>query len=206
MAEKQINTVIFDVGMVLLEFYGTAYLDAFDFSEPVKKAVAKATVGSPTWAKFDKGILTEKEILAEFISNAPALEKEIRLFFDNMDGICRLYEDSVDWIKEVKSKGCRVFLLSNYPDKLFRVTKDKMEFLPYMDGAVFSYAEKCIKPEPDIYKCLLERYSIEPERAVFLDDVQANLDGARQFGIHPILVKDRKEAQRELDQLLEKEF
>lgn len=50
-------------------------------------------------------------------------------------------------------------------------------------GGVFSYEEKCIKPEEKIYKILLERYDIKPEDALFYDDRDENTAKARELGI-----------------------
>ena len=52
----------------------------------------------------------------------------------------------------------------------WRERKRNLRFLKYVDGAVFSCEVKQIKPEPEIYKTLLERYHLEPEKSVFLDD------------------------------------
>ena len=43
-----------------------------------------------------------------------------------------------------------------------------------------------IKPDPRIFELLLERFAIDPQRAVYIDDVAANVDAARPFGIHAI--------------------
>ena len=43
-----------------------------------------------------------------------------------------------------------------------------------------------IKPDPRIYEILLARFAIDPHRAVYIDDVAANVEGARPFGIHGI--------------------
>ena len=43
-----------------------------------------------------------------------------------------------------------------------------------------------IKPDPRIFELLLERFAIDPKRAVYIDDVAANVDAARPFGIHTV--------------------
>ena len=53
---------------------------------------------------------------------------------------------------------------------------------------VLSFWNKHIKPEPEIYKTLLSRYGIIPEEAVFFDDLPANLEAAKKFGIHTVQV------------------
>ena len=55
-----------------------------------------------------------------------------------------------------------------------------------------------------VYQCLLQRYTIHPSEAVFLDDVAINLEAAQEHGIHTILVSDREAAQVELNKMLKK--
>ena len=70
-----------------------------------------------------------------------------------------------------------------------------------MDGAVFSYQVRQLKPEPEIYRTLLDRYHLKPEETVFLDDTPENCEGARKLGITAIQFKDFKQAAAELEKL-----
>jgi putative hydrolase of the HAD superfamily len=70
-----------------------------------------------------------------------------------------------------------------------------------VDGGIISYEVKCIKPEARIYQLLIDKYHIRPENAVFLDDLPANLEGAKPFGFHTIQVKSHAQALRDLKEL-----
>ena len=76
-----------------------------------------------------------------------------------------------------------------------------MDFVKYADGGILSYREKLIKPNPQIYETLIERYSLVPEKCVFLDDTEKNLKEAEKFGIHTILFTSREKALKELREL-----
>ena len=41
-----------------------------------------------------------------------------------------------------------------------------------------------IKPDPRVFALLIERFAIDPYRAVYIDDVEANVAATRPFGIH----------------------
>ena len=58
--------------------------------------------------------------------------------------------------------------------------------------------EKCVKPEERIYRILLERYSLDAGECVFIDDLQANIDGARAVGMRGILFTGPEEAKKAL--------
>lgn len=77
-----------------------------------------------------------------------------------------------------------------------------MQFRNYMDGELFSFQAGQIKPEPEIYLTLLDKYSIDPQRALFLDDRQENLDAAARLHIHTMLFTSYPETLRNLDFIL----
>jgi putative hydrolase of the HAD superfamily len=78
---------------------------------------------------------------------------------------------------------------------------ENFKFYKHVDGGVISYEVKHIKPEPEIYEDIIRKYNINPEEAVFLDDIQANLDGAKAFGFHTVLVSGYEKALADLREL-----
>ena len=76
-----------------------------------------------------------------------------------------------------------------------------LDFLDDVDGGILSYQEKTVKPEPEIYQRLLERYGLVPEECVFLDDLEENLAAAAKFGIHTVLFTGKEAAVEELRKL-----
>ena len=62
-------------------------------------------------------------------------------------------------------------------------------------------ASKMVKPEPGIYRLLLERYDLKPEECVFLDDTEKNLEAAEAFGIYTIHFKNKEQAEEELKKI-----
>ena len=61
--------------------------------------------------------------------------------------------------------------------------------------------EKVVQPDPRIYELLIERFVIDPRAAVFIDDVAANVDAARCFGIHGIHFRKPQALRAELVEL-----
>ena len=57
------------------------------------------------------------------------------------------------------------------------------------------------KPSPDAYKFVLKELSVKPDEAVFIDDKQENVDGARAVGMHAICFHDAVQLQRDLDKI-----
>ena len=65
-----------------------------------------------------------------------------------------------------------------------------------------SYREGMIKPNPEIYKLICDRYQINPGEAVFLDDNKANIDAARNYGLHAIHFQNYEQGKEESESLL----
>ncbi len=195
-----INTIIFDIGNVLTDFCWERHFEKFHFSKEVFDRVAKATVQSPAWGEFDRGI-PEQEVLQMFIKNDPGVEKEIREMFTDISDTIHMYPTTIPWIMDLKKHGYRVLILSNLSNKTLSECAPDMEFLNYIDGGMLSFRDHVVKPEPRIYELLIERYFLEPTECVFLDDRPENVAAAEKFGIHGIVFTTREEAIKELTSL-----
>lgn len=196
-----INTIIFDIGNVLTGFQWKTFFESFGYNKETLAKIAAATTLNEDWNEYDRGILTDEEVLEEFVKNDPSIEEEIRTCIADIGNILLRYDYAIPWIQELKSKGCRVLVLSNFSHKAYVDCAHALDFLPYTDGGILSYREKCIKPEPEIYRRLIEQYHLVPSECVFIDDLQRNLDGAAAFGIHTILFKDQVQAKEALKKL-----
>ena len=198
-----INTIIFDIGMVLVDFCWQDMLKSLGFEGETFEKIANSTMRNPLWQDFDRGTWSTEELIRRFVANAPEYKAEIETVFQNMDQIVTLYDYSMDWIRQLKADGFQVYILSNIPELVHLDNlDDKLRFLKEVDGAVLSYQEQLLKPERRIYEVLCERYGIVPEQAVFFDDKQENVEAAREFGLNAICFKGYEQGIEELDKLL----
>lgn len=199
-----INTVIFDIGNVLVDFRWRELFAELGFTGEKFEKIADATVRNPWWEEFDKGLMTTEEIIDRFSEKAPEYREEIVEIYRHMGDIVRLREYAVPWIRELKKEGYRVYVLSNWSKPAYDDNLDtNLKFLTEVDGAVMSFREGMIKPDEKIYDLICKRYEIRPENAVFLDDNAANIAGAKKFGLNAILFQDEKQAKEELKKYLE---
>lgn len=196
-----IKTVIFDIGNVLAGFDWKNFYLKFGYSEEILYRLAKATVKSDAWSEYDRGAISDEELIEKFVENDPDIEKEIRESLSNVEDMVVRYDYAIPWVQELKEKGYKVLVLSNFSSKGYRECRKALDFLDYVDGGILSFQENVVKPEPEIYKLLLERYHLNPEECVFMDDTERNLPAAREFGIHTILFESREQAAEELRKL-----
>ena len=198
-----INTVILDIGMVLVNFCWQDMLKELGFEGETFENVANATMRNPLWQDFDRGTWSTDELIRRFVANAPEYKTEIETVFKNMDKIVVLYDYALDWIRQLKADGFKVYILSNLPELVHLANlDDKLRFLKEVDGAVLSYQEQLLKPERRIYEVLCERYGIVPEQAVFFDDKQENVEAAGAMGLNAIQFRDYEQGMTEFKQYL----
>ncbi len=200
-----IHNIVFDIGMVLADFRWKEYmLKDLGFSPEVMDVFAKRLVLSPLWDEFDLGIRPTDEIIAEMKKQLPEYPKERELFFSRIEDIAVSFPYSEAWIRDLKERGCAVYLLSNYPRRTYRIHEKKhFGFAALVDGKVVSGFERVSKPDPAIYRILLERYQLKAEECVFIDDRQVNIDTALSLGMQGIVFTSYEDAKNKLNALLQ---
>lgn len=196
-----ITTIIFDIGNVLADFNWEKHFRSFGFAEEIYERLGKATVKSQLWNEYDRGVMGEEEILQGFIDNDPGIEAQIREAVRDIGAMVSRNDYAIPWIQELQAKGYRCLYLSNFSERGHKECAAALDFIPYMDGGILSYQEKIIKPMPEIYQLLIDRYGLTPEECVFMDDTPCNLEAAQKFGIHTIHFKNKAQAVEELRRL-----
>ena len=197
-----INTVIFDIGNVLLSFDFGEYINDMFPDRDVCRKVRDAIFGSDFWNELDRGVLTREEMLAGFAKRAPGYEKEIEQAFDAVGLAITDRNYTKPLIRSLKDRGLRVLYLSNYSHHVMNAKPEALVFTKLMDGGVFSCDVKLIKPDPAIYRVICDKYSLDPAECVFIDDSAANISSAKGFGPNTIHFKNYEQMQSELSSIL----
>jgi putative hydrolase of the HAD superfamily len=198
-----IRNIVFDIGGVLVGFDWPSYISKYGFEPEKEKIISEAVISSPVWKELDRGVWTMEQIEDGFVAAAPQYEEEIRAVFQNSGGCIYRQAYAIPWITSLKERGYHVYFLSNYSEWMEEQTKEALDFLPYLDGGIFSCDVHQVKPDAEIYQSLLKKYpDIQPEESVFLDDLPANVEAARKLGFHGIVVKNQEQAAKELEELL----
>nr|WP_073480191.1 HAD family phosphatase [Streptoalloteichus hindustanus] len=91
--------------------------------------------------------------------------------------------ESIRLIEELRAAGVRLALLSNAPAPFARAA-ERQPWTVSFEHLVFSGDLATAKPDPEIWAELVRRLDTRPERCLFLDDRQVNVDGAVAAGLH----------------------
>lgn len=176
------DAIVFDVGNVLLSFdpKKVALLLPQAYREPLFEAMFGPEF---RWAKFDLCLTSNEEIADEIAkaANVPGGEEMVlhvlSHFHETMEPL-PLYR----MIDPLKAMGKRLFALTNYPEPSFTLAVEAFPELKRLEGQIVSSREKIGKPSQEIFRLLASRYFLDPKRTLFIDDVQANVDGAALSG------------------------
>ncbi len=198
---SEIRNVVFDLGGVMINYNPGQFIADMGYEGKYAEELRDAIFYDPLWEDMDRGRFESYEqALPEFIKHHPHLEKDIRRFFrPDWFEVYTVKQDTerllYDWVYD---KGYDIYILSNFSKDGFAYVEKKYPFFKKARGKVVSAYEKCIKPYPEIYRILLDRYGLRPEESVFIDDYQPNVDGAIAVGMKSFRFVDPMDARHRL--------
>ena len=185
-----IKNIVFDFGGVLLDWNPRyLYRQYFKTEEEMENFFAK--VGLYDWnATLDAG-KPFAEGVKELQDRFPEYAKEIQLFDDEWRRTVKVcFPESVALLKKLKAGGLGIYGLSNWSWEKAEGLIKEYDFFKLVDGMVISGIEKVSKPGPIIYQILLNRYHLQAEECVFIDDNAANIQAADALGFNAIVFDD----------------
>ena len=193
-----IKNLIFDFGKVLVDY---DFLDFFAKIIPDKERCSAfgALLNTVHFANIiDREERPFEETMEDFIGHHKEFEKEIRVFMEHYPEIVKCEMPGMrDLLTRLKAEGFKLYGLTNWCSKV-HITISQFDIFTLLDGWVISSEEKVVKPEPEIYQRLFDRYGLEPSECVFTDDREENIEGARRMGMDRIVFVDAKQYEEEL--------
>ena len=187
MMKECIKAVIFDFGQVLVHFdHEYIIAEAIDDADYRKKA-AEILFSRDYWDRMDDGTLSEEGICR---SALPKIEEKYR---DGVEkAIMNWYRRLPEWegmrelLSDLKARGVPIFLISNI-SRGFAEHAGEIPILSFIDKAVFSAVEDCVKPSAEIFELACKRFGYPKTECVFVDDSEKNIKGASAFGLNTVL-------------------
>lgn len=193
-----LKNVIFDIGNVLMSFDAQNYGAVYFKDKAMAKIMQDAINSYGLWDRCDMGDRDVLEIIDEFALTVKGYEDMARTAaLDSLNFVLHV-DYAIPWLKELKAAGFNVYFLSNYNKYLRDVKPEILDFIPYMDGGIFSCDVHLLKPHKEIYEALLAKYGLKAEECIFLDDRVANIEGGKAVGMDGIVFKTYEQGYAEL--------
>lgn len=187
------DAAIFDFGRVLTAFDPDRIATALLGDPACALRVRRAIFTGPIWNALDQGLLTEADAAARIIAANPDEGAGIRRFFAHYKDYLETLPAGLAMVEKARAAGLGIYGLSNMSREAWEIVGRRRAFRPLFDGVVISSLERIAMPDPAIYRRLLSRYAIDPERAIFIDDVPANVEAARRLGIDGVHFQNHRQ-------------
>lgn len=188
-----IRNIVFDMGNVLLDFDSLLPCLKQAPTEADAKAVHRALFKAPEWEeKLDGCLISESEMLeiAQSQLQTQALKDLAAQIFSNFHEYALIPKPGMDAVIEtLHRRGFGLYLLSNVGERFFSY-QHLIPHVELFDGLLTSGEEKLLKPDPALYHRLCERFGLNAGECLFIDDRQANIDGALAVGMQGYLFAD----------------
>ncbi|PLB17690.1 MAG: HAD-superfamily hydrolase [Flavobacteriaceae bacterium FS1-H7996/R] len=185
---SQINTIIFDLGGVLIDWNPEyVFLDAFN-GDREKMQWFFNNICTSDWNENQDAGYPLAQATKDLVEKFPEHAYYIKMFYgkwENMlggpiDGTVKVLENLI------KTEKYKLVALTNWSHETFPIAQKRFEFLRWFEGIVVSGDEKTRKPFKDIYDITLNRFNIAPEKSLFIDDNLRNIEAANALGINGI--------------------
>lgn len=199
---KNINTIIFDLGGVLINWDPRkVYRTIFKTEKEIDWFFENICTND--WNENQDAGYPIAKATEELVSKHPEWEKEIKAFYGRWEEMLGgPVQDTVDIFSQLKKDpSYKFYALTNWSAETFPIALERFDFLQWFDGRFVSGEENTRKPFLDFYQKLLDKFSIDPAFAVFIDDNLRNVKAAQSLGIECIHFTDPADLKTKLSHL-----
>ena len=194
-----IKNLIFDFGKVLVDYDFDLFFSKIISDKDRLIEFCKILNNQEMAEKMDRGAMSVEEIIAELKQNHPDFTEEIQLFADRYTDIVTGEVPGMKaLLTKLKKDGFKLYGLSNWCNKVYQTIEEYKDIFGLLDGFIISSDVHLLKPEPEIYQRLFEKYNLSPSECVFADDKIENIVGSENVGMKAIHFKNAKQYEEEL--------
>ena len=141
----------------------------------------------------------EKDIIRKF----PQYENLIKLYYPNHRKMIKgTFQSSIDILMKLKQDSYECFVLSNWSSETFVDIPKEFKFMNNFDGLLISGEDKLVKPDPKIYLLAIDRFNLDPQNTVFVDDKLININAAIKLGFKTIHLTNPNIIEEEINKFL----
>ncbi len=203
--------IVFDFGVVLFTWQPDRFLPDF-FPEraatpELARVLATDVFSHADWRAFDQGTLSTHEVvqrtskrlgldtpvMGRLVAAIPDLLLPVEGSLEILDGLVRRRQQKGD---------VKLYFLSNMPAPIARELEQRHKFLSWFEGGVFSGDVKLVKPQPEIFELAQQRFALQADQTLFIDDLQRNVEAARACGWQAVQFVSSEQLRQQLGRLL----
>jgi putative hydrolase of the HAD superfamily len=193
--------VIFDLGGVVFSWEPEKIISQVFDDPKVRELVHSHIFHHPDWDELDCGTLLYPEATLRAVERTGLPALSISRLFRYVPLSLVGQPETVALLRHLKGRGHRLFFLSNMHVASITYLERAYTFWDLFEGGVISCRVHLIKPEPEIYEYLVEKYGLKKTQTIFIDDLASNLEPADKLGIQTILFHHPLQCEQQLKSL-----
>lgn len=177
-----IKNIILDMGNVLFDYNPQIPLNQYCETEEEREIIRRELFEGPEWVLRDLGNITEEEARGQIEKRiAKELYQSLRNCMERWTDSMLPIKEAQEFVEYIMKQGYKVYVLSNASDAFYDYFP-RFRPIEDFDGIVVSADIHMIKPDEGIYRYLTDKYNLESEECLFIDDRKENVDTALQLG------------------------
>ena len=181
--------VIFDLGAVMFEWNPKAIAENFTKDVEIQNRILAELFFHKNWMDFDCGLVSEQQAIGIASKQLSISLEETKILFEQVKDSLVLISKTRQLLNDVKNNRMNAYCLSNISPELFHHLSSQHDLFELFDGIVTSGVENVGKPDKRIFEVLFERFQLDPEDCLFIDDSAANTKTATELGVTSITFK-----------------
>lgn len=185
------KTVIFDLGNVLLNWSPETILQRFS-ADLHEREQYRAVFFNQTWLALDAGLIEYDNALRLFSLLLEKPLSEMERFMQVMRESLEPLPLAQDLLHDLHRRGVDLICISNMPLHANAYLKQRYDYWHLFRGIVISAEMRLLKPHLAIFHHAIEQYQLDPQRTLFIDDSQANIDAAQKCGIRGVCYQNNQ--------------
>lgn len=186
----KIKNIIFDIGNVLLRWDPESIISKSMPHCDNPQLWADHIFRSQGWHSLNQGNITEKDLIDNY-SQSLGLTKEMLIEIMNTAKASLLPIDGmIEMLIKLNKINFNIYLLSDNVKEIVYYLRKQYDFWNYIHGYMMSYEVGVLKPNINIYHCLVNTYNLNVDESVFIDDHLPNVNSANKIGMYAIHFKD----------------
>jgi putative hydrolase of the HAD superfamily len=190
--------IVFDFGGVVF-IWDPRTIVTRVFSDEIDIQKAISVFSHPDWLEFDRGTITIENLVKNITARTGLPFDKVIDMIRHIPLTLKPTQETIDLIYEMKDKGHNVYALTNMPHMSMAHFESEYKFMKIFNGIVASCRIHMVKPEPEIYHYLLDKYELDPQETIFIDDTTVNLSPASSLGIRTIEFKNPAQCRNTLE-------
>lgn len=194
-----IKDIILDIGGVIFDDSNKNLQKVLNESEEETRKLSKIAFGED-FKSCLLGKLNINSHIKKIKQEYPELSNKLEYILspENYSKTFPLMKDTLNLIFELKQQGYKIYLLSNITESSFKYINDIINLDKYIDGGLYSYQEKMVKPNYKFYEKLFDKYNISKEESIFFDDKAKNVQAGNEIGVKSVLFKSIEDIKKNI--------